>query len=493
MAFSNEFDVGKNIVLQYKNNVLNNPEKHDRKNICHQLENPSQIILNQDGEMAWIAHIAMDAEQVGNQMYEKKEINVSTQVFLAPPILMALCVKRYDLVKGLVEAGYSTVNIVDKKVCCQKWLEELVGSCVIEDCIFKISLGQFILGDPDMPDDLRLYLWHQVAAEKTQLSKVNRKPRGKVIDFFKISPQSDICACFFGSKTSNVSLYPETIFKSLNMIFEKRPRYLKNIISDDWAHILQYEDCDFTRKLVFFLLEKVVYRDKQKRYILKLHSCKPMVYPKVEWLKIWVNFDYQIEKYFREKEALRKEFLRYILLQYQNYIIDCNDDIEFTFQNPNEKKVLRLIKKYAKDNITIRQFLGIFVEYLTLVKGGLDEVLKLYKEITGRRIVMDDSVIFEESQSFFSPKIEDHGGPLCIGFGYYPKWFKWIEYVDSFSYDDSLPLNELQKHILQTGGPDWLMFSMRRGLLQGKHKEAALEFCMEKEELHAVIPCIMAG
>lgn len=93
---------------------------------------------------------------------------------LAPPLLMALCIRRYDLVEGLLKAGYSTVTEDSSR-----YVFEARGWCVMGDASHLFTIGQFIMGDPEMPDALRLLLWHQSAEERRRISKQMKQPRGK--------------------------------------------------------------------------------------------------------------------------------------------------------------------------------------------------------------------------------------------------------------------------------------------------------------------------
>ena len=68
----------------------------------------------------------------------------------------------------------------------------------------------------------------------------------------------------------------------------------------------------------------------------------------------------------------------------------------------------------------------------------------------------------------------------------------WIRYVDAFDFRRNRKLNSMQKYVLDYGNNDILQEALEKGLLKGKHLERAIEYCMEQEKLHIMLPCLMA-
>ena len=482
--------------VQYvKDEILNHPGCFHTEALLYQLENPSEISLNTKGQMAWVTCEKVEDELTAEQAWHDSQVVRECHwVFLAPPVLMALCMQRYDLVKGLVEAGYSTIAIREGI-----WEEELSGTYVIPEVSFELrfSLGQFIMGDPDMPDELRLYLWQQLAKEKKEYSKKSKKRRKKVIDFSDFRFQENICAVLFRP----LGAYEDTFFRTLKMIAKEKPRYLKNIIGNNLSNLFQYNDVEFQIKLMQVLLTDIVRTDSQKMKLIQLMYCffkVPGEY--ADSRENMVRLYSKQEKYYKENDRLRESFFYALLKDY----IGCNacDDWQYRFEplDLHDKKVLGLLRRFLPKDVTFKRilmevaearsgFAPPYIEY-HMNNKKLQFAFRLYKLITRKAIVLDSSVVFAKQTGIVS---------------YVPTKRKtdtihlrevnrneWLQLVDWFSYDDSEPLNGLQKHILEHCGEDMLIFTMKRGLLRGKHMEAALEYCMGQEELYCKVPCIMA-
>ncbi len=456
------------------------------KTICYQLEHPSEIIVNNKGEMYCLAERKINQTWI----FDRLAMGItrdykSGHIYCAPPVLMALCIQRYDLAYKLIKSGYSTV--IKDQLC--KTIE-LQGTCVIRGAAFPFTIGQFIMGDPDMPDDLRLYLWHQIAQEKKQDAKIQGQPVGKVIDFGKFDFNENFCTCLFGGRNKNQNLYYVTFIKSLKMIAESRKRYLKNIVCDGWREILTYTDFQSYSELVCILLENVIVSEKQKLRLIQLDYINSMckLFMDLKDLDKMATFLCKIEPYFRG-ENLKKAFFKFVVSIFLRYKLGMNLMREDSRRKQLESKIMRLIKRYVIKDFTLSQFLMLCRNCEVVPPDWFKIILVQYRNITGHKIILDGTVGFVRMAVFENQRIRMEGNTVMVDIA---DDDSWVEYVDRFSYSDGETVNTVQEFILRKSGQDMLLYAMRRKLFQDTQLESVIDYCMWEQLLQSKIPCILA-
>lgn len=476
-------------VLYVKNHILSCPEKYNTQRVYEQLEHPSGITLNKWGHMEWVAHKKISNEWINENLWKNCRVeDYANQVIQAPPVLMALCVGQYDLVKDLVEAGFPTIEIQSNPVLGKSnaAAKELTGRCVIAETIFRFTLGQFIMCDPDMPNDLRLYLWNRIAEEKKRFGKENGTRRGKVIDFTSFPLNWGINSVMFDRLEKDSGKCSETFLNTLKMIESKRPRYLKNIIGRDMQVLLRDNDMEFQMKLIFFLLEKVARTDEQRVRLLEFQNCFDDAFvDNAGWYKDSTEdiilFYRKVAKYYKENDTLKKSFFYTLLGEYLRWY----DKVVMVFEQ-DVKKIELLLRKFLPEEFTLKTFLNFAQGYMK--PSNADDKLclffQIYKRLTKKSLVLDwDFTQIEGGKTIFHNALAN-----CIK----SDSASWLECVDRFVFDDSKPLNSLQMHILENCGEDLLFLTLKRGLFRGKQIETALEYCISDEKLHHLVPCMIA-
>ncbi|MGN0438766.1 MAG: hypothetical protein ACI4F4_09610 [Lachnospiraceae bacterium] len=500
MAISKS-DFGFNEKKQYViEEILIKPECYNREVLCYQLEHPEEIVVNDKGEMAWITDGEFNKGWFVQHKYENEQITEENFiVILAPPVLMAICMGRYDLVNSLIESGYATT-----KQYPGLHIDEISGLCINmgRTVPLRFLLGQFVMGDPHMPNALRLDLWHQLAQEKRKFSKENKVRRQQAVNFSHIRFEGDICMDMFGS----ASVYRKTFLKTLTLIGKKRPRYLKNIVNNNLDNFFSGNGLGVCCQVMQILLKLVPLSDCNKIKLLRMMEFKDgFIVENMDSL----SFLYErIGQYYKKNEALRNAFFEFVLENYMSYYSHYDNRFGKRQDESLEKKLLALLRKYLPKDFYFHQLLIQVVKWCSFNREQYRIVLdgnelcfafRIYKILTNKKIVLDNTIVFRDSSIDLPQDLQKQPDVSNENMVFenivYLKEInhnEWIQLVEQFSYDDSLPLNWLQIHVLKSCGEDMLIFTMKRGLFRGKHIDAALEYCMSHKELYHMIPCITA-
>lgn len=479
-------------VEEVKANVLDKPENFVKETVCRQLEQPSKIQMNCFGQMPWIAHDLFDQSLI----LEKPEmfyqvLEGSEQVFLAPPVLMALCLQRYDLVMPLLEAGYSTIYENE-----DNGISELEGRCVVGECSYRFTLGQFLMCDPDLPEELRLTLWQRIAKEKKERAKEKKCPRSKVISFINFNFEKNICGLLIDSRKGEFGIYQKTLIRTLEMIAKKRPRYLKNILNPDFGLFLANIDSKAQFQIIQILLKYVIRTNDQKIKLMQLHARPFELFGETNANIRQMAFFYErLEPHYNADELLQEVFFEGLVKDYMYWCSNVDSELTQLFDLPREKKIKSLIEKYTPKDLSLKRIfkiIGILDVSLTEFSVDPDRLqyaLRFYKEITGKPTILNDTFSFcTKPPKAGVRKLIDKNTVYIEA----EQVKCWIEYVEQFSFDDTKPLNCLQRSILNHCGEDLLVYTLKRGLFRGKHVEEAVSYCMKNEKSQNLVPCIMA-
>ncbi len=485
----------RDIIQHSEKEALKNPEQFCKEAIIHQLENPSEIILNDEGEMLWI---------VDNKLYNNFVIG-GGQVFLsAPPVLMAVVMKRYDLVKRLIEEN--NYKIATRG---EGWVVDLIGSLKSDSGFYieKVCLGKFIMADNDMPDELRIYLIQKVFKEKKEFEK---KTNCKNFSLFNFADYRVVNNPFERETFTNPNMDEKVFFRVLKIIADKEPEILNEIIDNEIAKVFQESDIEFQKKLLHMLLTEVVETDSQKINIIQMPECSYDLGSSND--SLWqIPFIYKDEaKYYRENDKLRHGFFSGVFGNLIKCILQRRNTLEYLYkkesleslENLISESILKLLRKFLPKDFTLeRSLLKVAVmrevyltnrtmsEFTEFHVFGMDLELAfgLYKMLTRKSVILDDSIVLKTEKGI-ELEIESTRNKFIIR----DNDTDWIRMVEKFSYEDSKPINEIQKYILSNCGIDMLIFTIKRGLLQGKHIEAAIKYCMKYKTLQRNIPGIIA-
>ncbi len=246
------------------------------------------------------------------------------RIFEAPPLLLAVCMGLYDIARNLMECGCSTVRLDEEGN-----MVDLRGICKIGDQEGYISLGQYIMGDPNMPDEFRLYLWRKIAKEKKEHDNIYCQKCGKVIDFSYICFDcNDICAKLF-SDAESISMTMSTVFettvlKTISMISEKAPDYLRIVFCDNWFNLISNNCSGVSYEIAKIMLEKVLTTDSQRINMIELLSEKAKYSdwksdefrPDIGFGRRWIVCYANIAKYYVRNSVLWTTFLNCMVKDY---------------------------------------------------------------------------------------------------------------------------------------------------------------------------------
>ncbi len=421
----------------------------------------------------------------------------------APPVLMALYLGRYDLVKGLVESGEQLTIKIDVNLRCINY-RPIVGHIITDAEEAKLfTIGHYIMGDPNMPDELRLYLWTMIAGRLHRQIGDDRKKRGYSdvygeipvpveFDYFTFNMDDDTGLMLFRGRER----YIDTFLHSLSYIGERRRRYFRNVPNDNWRDIIGNGTKSISIPVTKILLEHGLYGDEG----FKGRIISEYLTYRIE------NFgplhSWELDMYEEIHKHYRGENLEYI---YYSLLIN-----RYAWLQERENRTVRPVaKKGRKVNTnSLMDRLWSMIKKIYPVDQPLNHLLTLptahkhcggttflskvrdagilmemYKKLTEKPVIID------ESCSNLMIRDEDY---YCGEDGYYLTKLMWLEKVDSFSYDDNEPLGIVQEDIIRQKSLDMLALAIRKGLLKGRHSDKAIEYCLQNEGLLNKIPCIVA-
>lgn len=471
--------------------------------IIHMLENPFKLKLHsfmgEDGNLfvknfggirsVSMLELSMSLNGPGGVL------DAGEDVVVASPLLMAIYLKRYELVYGLIDAGYSVVTET-KGSLNEDYQEEIRGRYIIGDIVLGFTLGQFIMYDPDMPDELRLYLWHCLAEERLRYSKKQKVHREKAIDFSMINFQKNFCGMLFDYGTNRSARCAENFARVLKMISKRRPRYLKNIIGRDMNEVLNYAPGDSYIELMCFLYDKVAYTTRKKKRLLDMdtdvvwidsfHQFNPFEKTPLEIIAILFT---KMDKRIGQDEELRQSFFLYMLRILNRYVDNSVAD-NLDTDKPAFKKIAGVFRKYRRKDFSLREYLETNKGITIRKPDWLTKRLELYKLLNGKKIVIDDSIdLVEADVCFGNFEVRADEKVITVPIPYDTNW---VTHVDGFVYSDEKSLNNFQKYALKTYRQDTLTMALKKGLLRGRHIECGLEYCMRDVQMRQLIPCIIA-
>ncbi len=484
------------------NNILNDPSCYTTNKLRAQLEDPETIVTNMQGEMAWITlgllekkFVECDSSLTNNRsLFESVDEELSTQVVLAPPVLMAVVAGFYDLVEPLLQYGHTTMSIFDNNI-----IGEQTGRIIACSSTYSVALGEYILDDPYMPDELRLCLLDHMKQELQRSEKDTDVEINLGINVMKcvsslrelheqlmrrgIIPKSEYHSC-------------EQLMNSLRLIINERPGFLQ-AITTQWSSMLARRwDSTFSNKLVCLLLESFELTNIQKKQLLDMYHCFQRhdeddnfenIIEELE--KPDLSFYKDIVKYYQEDPDLERyfaEILLYLCVEWEDYCIEFNTTFSET-KGELDECFVRFAKRCLPKDYGLDSFFSIELgdKNICCLFNHMAAAIKAYRKVVNSRIQMNEQVSFEtwytaRSSCMFdwiiSPKAE----------------YQWLKSIDEFSFDDKAPLNGWQKVLLSQNSEDLFEWTLSRGLLRGKHIEEAMNYCMYRKDKHNRIPCIMA-
>lgn len=472
-----------------RENVEKALAEKDFSSLC--FVNPGMYILNEEDftfDDGWGHIFANSSEQI-------------CQV-CAPPILIALYLGRYDLVKGLVESGeqltFSSGGIGHRPI---------LGHIITESSEAKLfTIGHYIMGDPNMPDELRLYLWTMIARELHKQNGEYRKGPGysKIyeeiplpVEFYYITfEEIDDTGLILFKKQE----YIDTFLHSLEYVGKRRKRYFKNVPNENWRDIIGNRNKRISVAAVKILLEHGLYGvGNMKRWLISEY----LTYRIEDFgaLDSWeLDMYEEIHKYY-EGEDLEHIYYGLLINRFAWLQEDKKKGGYIFFgkkgRKEREKKeellehrLWSMIKDiYPVDQPLFHLFTLLTADIhrrgTTFLSKIRDVVIlmEIYKKLTGKPIIIDADCgnLMIQDKDYTS---DENGCRL--------EKLMWLEKVDSFSYNQKEPLGILQKALIEQNSLDILALAMRKGLLKGRHSDKAIEYCLENEGLLNKIPCIVA-
>lgn len=461
----------------------------EEADIVYQLEHSSEIVLDDKGNMHGRLYLAID-EGAFNPMTadpfdSAQGMGVTVQ---ASPILMAILLKRYDLVKGLIEQGFPAAAENTK------WSTfELIGCCKIGDFEHLFTLGQFIMGDPDMPDELRLFLWQHSAEDMKKKSKQAKRPRGKVIDFSWFDFDMGFAFGFFNKLGKAENIFFKTFMHSLKLFAKKRPHYLKNIIDESWRRIMCFTCFRYFEQIMEILLRHVPLSEKMKCRLVKgdFSAYVPTRHVGSAELARVAELLSKLKPYY-QSDRLKRALLEFGTKIYLYYKTGNGFFREESKRQKDEEKYVRLLRGFKAREMSLSSCLLLFQSTNITNSDWFSKVLQAYKTVTGRKVVFDESIEVRDVEPvvyFKQPYIKQQNDKIIVNIH---EQTDWVEYVDSYAYSNMNELSSVQKIILKRCGEDMLLFAIRRKLLHGKQLDLAIAYCLEQENLRARIPCLLA-
>lgn len=421
----------------------------------------------------------------------------------APPVLMALYLGRYDLVKGLVESGEQLTAEMTNDILQIKNVNPIIGYIITAaEEGMQFTIGHYIMGDPNMPDELRLYLWTMTAGRMHKQIGDYRKEKGYSEIYTKIPLPVEFGYFTFdsaddvGLKLFRKQEYIDTFLHSLKVMGERRRRYFEDIPNANWRDIIGNGDNRISIPATIILLEQGLYGEEN----LKKRIISEYLTYRIEGfgpLHSWeLDMYEEIHKHYESEDL---EYIYYALLinRYVHLqelkkqgIILTRGKKRSKENNLLEDRLWSMIKKIYPVDQPLNHLLSLptadkdcaGTTFLSKVRdAGI--LMEMYKKLTQKPVIID------ESCSNLMIRDEDY---LSDEDGHYLTKFIWLEKVDSFSYDESEPLGKLQLLFIYHKSLDIFALATRKGLLKGRHSDKAIEYCLENEGLLNKIPCIVA-
>lgn len=457
--------------------------------IVYQLEHPEKIVLDKQGDMYGRVSLAWNHHRNNFMDMLQYDFSSDTPVtILAPPLLMALCIRRYDLVEGLLKAGYTTVTEYNAR-----HVSEAIGWCVMGETTHLFTIGQFIMGDPDMPDALRLLLWHQSAEERRRISKQRKQPRGKLFDFSTFDFEHGFASILFCKYGEKENTYFKTFMHTLKLVAKRRPRYLKNIVDENWKRMMCFNNYKHYEKIMGVLLHDVPLSEKMKCRLLELDCLPeiPTLHVGIKELAAATELLYKLKPYYKSERSKRAllDFGIKIYLLYQV----SNDYIRADARRQKvEDKLVRLLRGCKARELSLSSYLLMFRSGNVVCSDWFAKILQSYRTVTGRKVVFDASIDVREVEPVVylqQQYIHREKKQVVVDIN---EQTDWVEYIDSYEYSDPKELGTVQKQILKRCGQDMLLFAIRRKLLRGKQFDSAIAYCMSETELQPKVPCLLA-
>lgn len=448
---------------------------------------------------------------------------VDVNYIAASPVLMALYLGRYDLVKPLVEAGHPLLVTYTNYALDTLHHREYEGYLFYRDYISneyvdkKFTIGQYVMGDPHMPDELRLYLWTAMAGQihrnKQEKAKTNHlsweeKLLNPPIEFsyFTFLEETDLGVSFFGQDE-----YINTFISSLKLFGRRRRRYFAETPDNGWAGILNME----VKKVALEALKIMVAEGfgshgNYRRWTVEKYLTRDYEFHPTDSLETAVYLEpWELDKYVELKDLCYKAGLeyQYVTLLIKRYI-DTKTYIGNIKQNMSAKNFNKLkhptlhrLKDMIKEVIPNDMSFGDFAyrtcgenwgSYsLCFIIDICDSamIMDAYKEITNLPVIIDDHSIsnLPNRQTYLrDDDCDDEVYELKLG------KVDWLERVDRFCLKRGIELNHLQRSILKQDSHDILALALRKGLYEGSYADLAIEFCIKNERYMGKIPCIVA-
>ncbi len=446
---------------------------------------------------------------VNDKLFWETKCDNTVMRWGASPVFMAICIGAYDLARQLIEKGYPTVVVDDNGK-----IEELKGSVQSRyGDVRKISLGQFLLGAPDMPDEFRIYLWRCIAKEKRAWSKQLRKPRGKVIDFSMVLQERYENTMDVITRTSDFVMghFSKQTLKSLIYIADKYPKYLKNAVDEDWEHVLADNVFNEVEELVKILLDKVITRDVVRLRLLKVLSKSEMEVSNDIFQDV-MGFEDRVIHMFKtlfphfKTTNEGKRLLRIFMIRwFRETYLNIKRDVNCMFEKENELFFFKMFKSIEPVDYTLKQCAEEYKMSDSLMNNS-DIMESMNESLFG----------YQDIILLFALYKDRLGYQTCLGddSDYYVKEFlargkemnknnmlksverravmEWLSNVDAFHFKNQKQLAMVQVFILQTQNYDFVLKMLQKGFLGGRQVQCALEYCMRKQELQKLVPCILS-
>lgn len=478
--------------------ILLNKGEYSKDKVIMQLENPETIELNDKGCMVCvlldegIEHFSSMRQYIKRLYDDDRSLISSEPVYFASPIMMALLMERYDLVEPLLETGFSLI-------CKDFGVTEEKVTIIINGCIRYVSLGQFIMGDPHMPDSLRILFWKKLQDIKLQFNNDN-----EVIcfdDFIFIQPFDVGLDLFNRDNDNQVCKYQGTILKTMSFFAEEIPQYADTLKLSNWINWLKNKDISFLMDLLKVLFDKILHTNDQKKVFLGWIESPLMNsdFPQAVDVKD-VNIYSYIQQYYQDSIDLQQAFFNSLLKCYWHSVW-LNDEFNIILGSTPLKELIKLIKKVIPEKYSFDDFTnGIFDDSNHYPIIDLNKICWCFKQISNESIcIYDDSLIGKYNVKSAEEQFRANS-LLGNGWTYMTppepdvdcKDYEWMSLVDEFSFDEARPLNNIQKHFLEQGEQDTMIIAMEKGMLKDKHIDKAITYCMCNKGCSEMIPCLVA-
>lgn len=491
------------------------------ENVINALEYPSEIRLDSNGMMECVIKkngqcFMPDFENLliikrfeNNKWFEEELLEAEYIVIKAPPILMALCLGRSDLVKYLIDTAYPAKEKLKYIELCGS-LEYKFGNH--DTIVADISVGEYIFFDNNISDDIKLNILRHMLINKRLKSK-NQKKSIDETWLNLIEKNHSFYTYFYERK------YIEEFIKTFKMIYTRKPRYIRNMITKkQYCEFISCFDIKIQSEFWLYVLENIVKSESQRYRLFKiilLNMNKTLVIEDEksnyisEIFGIVTKFYRKADKYYKESEKLQRVFLcavirnyfrlRQILYHNNDMSYHCSDEL---FCDSFENGIKMLIRKNTPNDCSFKEFARIVLNALSSLSprgygvfvSDIEEIsesifiMQLYKKICGGEIIIDSSFIFSVYLwNSYPCKIIDSDKILIT---IDRELAEYLSLADRYCFDDRLPLNELQKQILYEE-ETVVISEMKKDVYRGNHVSEAIEYAYTADK-YDLIPCIVA-